>query len=223
MAVRSLAERLASLRTERAHVISPRPVADRAETLARWFDARLTAEPGGTVLLVERRVALPPGVALALGHLPRGCYFDTETTGLSTGAGTVIFLAGLAWLEANQVVVRQFLLPDYPHEAALLRNVAAELAGAERVITYNGRAFDLPMLASRLTVHRRHAAVVEDHQVPAAQSREVHGGIALRRQVAVGRESKTAALLGGVIPADDLRQRRHREWDNPICHIPGPD
>jgi hypothetical protein len=166
MAGRSLAERLATLRAERAPTVSLPPVADRAETLARWFDARLSREPGGTTLLVERRVALPPAVALALGRLPRACYFDTETTGLSTGAGTVIFLAGLAWLDAEQIVVRQYLLPDYPHEAALLRRVAAELANANRIVTYNGRAFDLPMLASRLTVHglfEQQAALPDAH------------------------------------------------------------
>ncbi|MDQ2940549.1 MAG: ribonuclease H-like domain-containing protein, partial [Chloroflexota bacterium] len=166
MAGRTLAERLASLRAERAPGVSPPPVADRTETLARWFDARLTREPCGTILLVERRVALPPAVAAALGRLPRACYFDTETTGLSTGAGTVIFLAGLAWLEAEQIVVRQYLLPDYPHEAALLRRVAAELASADRIVTYNGRAFDLPMLASRLTVHglfEQQAALPDAH------------------------------------------------------------
>ncbi|MDQ2934344.1 MAG: ribonuclease H-like domain-containing protein [Chloroflexota bacterium] len=153
MAGLSLAERLASLRAERAPTVPVPAVADRTETLARWFDARLTREPGGTILLVERRVALPQAVAPALGRLPRACYFDTETTGLSTGAGTVIFLAGLAWLEAEQIVVRQYLLPDYPHEAAFLRRVAAELASADRIVTYNGRAFDMPMLASRLIVH----------------------------------------------------------------------
>ncbi|MEP6680643.1 MAG: ribonuclease H-like domain-containing protein [Chloroflexota bacterium] len=149
-------------------------MADRTETLARWFDARLTVDPTGTVLLVERRATLPPGVASALAPLPTGCYFDTETTGLSTGAGTVIFLAGLAWIEGDRMAVRQYLLPDYPHEAALLRRVAAELARAERVVTYNGRAFDLPMLASRLTVHglfREQAALptLHDDLLPIAR------------------------------------------------------
>ena len=154
MAVRTLAERLASLRADRAApAFTPRPVADRSETLARWFDAVLTTEPGGTVMLVERHVPVSPVVALALRGLAKACYFDTETTGLSTGAGTVIFLAGLASLDRDRIVVRQYLLPDYPHEGALLRRVAGELARAARMVTYNGRAFDLPMLASRLTVH----------------------------------------------------------------------
>jgi uncharacterized protein len=205
---RTLAERLATLRAQRAPPPSPPPVADRAETLARWFDARLTVAPGGTVLLVERRVASPPGVAVSLGRLRRTCYFDTETTGLSTGAGTVIFLAGLGWLGTEQIVVRQYLLPDYPHEAALLRRVAAELAGAERVVTYNGRAFDLPMLASRLTVHglfEEQAALPDAHDdlLPVARRlwRRRLGGARLSQVesgvLGVRRESDVA---GGDVP-----------------------
>jgi hypothetical protein len=54
-----------------------------------------------------------------------------------------------------------------------------------------------------LAVDARHAAILEDDQVPATQSREFDGGIALRGQIAVGREAKKAALLGGVVPAGD--------------------
>jgi hypothetical protein len=117
-------------------------------------------------VVVERAVSLPPAVAAALAALPDGCYFDTETTGLSTGAGTVVFLAGLGRVQGERIVVRQYLLPDYPHEPALLRLVATELTSAERVVTYNGRGFDLPLLTTRLTVHglfRELAALPERH------------------------------------------------------------
>jgi len=168
MSTRSLVERLAVVRAERASAprSQPPPVADRAQALARWFGARLSTCPGGAAVLVERAVSLPPAVAAALAPLADGCYFDTETTGLSTGAGTVVFLAGLGRLEGDHIVVRQFLLPDYPHEPALLRLVAAELTSAERVVTYNGRGFDLPLLTTRLTVHglfRELAALPEHH------------------------------------------------------------
>jgi hypothetical protein len=115
---------------------------------------------------VERAVRVPRSVAPALAHLTGTAYFDTETTGLSTGAGTVIFLAGVARLDAGRVRVRQYLLPDYPHEPALLRALAGDLARASRLVTYNGRAFDLPMLAARLTVHglfREQASVPGRH------------------------------------------------------------
>ena len=152
---RTLADRLAVVRAAQNAVVAPASPSgeDRAVALGRWFDARAEVRGGGTALVVERSVPLPPGVAELLAPLPRASYFDTETTGLSTGAGTVIFLAASARLEGRNVLVRQFLLPDYPHEPALLRALAADLGSVERLVTYNGRAFDLPMLAARLTVH----------------------------------------------------------------------
>src|SRR5687768_3261308 len=151
---RTLAERLAAVRTRAAGPRPPREADDdRLNRLARWFDARTDVTERGTVLVVERSVAAPPGLAETLSALPAAAYFDTETTGLSTGAGTVIFLAGLARVNGGRVNVRQYLLPDYPYEPPLLRAVAADLAASPRIVTYNGRTFDLPMLAARLTVH----------------------------------------------------------------------
>ncbi|HEX6127876.1 MAG TPA: ribonuclease H-like domain-containing protein [Candidatus Limnocylindria bacterium] len=152
---RSLADRLALVRSaQNAATPAPRPPVanDRVATLARWFDARTEVVEGGAALVVERSTPVPGAVADALTSRP-AAYFDTETTGLSTGAGTVIFLAGVARLDGQRVTVRQYLLPDYPYEPALLRALAADLAATPRLVTYNGRAFDLPMLAARLTVH----------------------------------------------------------------------
>jgi hypothetical protein len=153
---RTIADRLAAVRAAQNAADAPRPPAvpgDRVAALARWFDARTDVAEGGTALVIERSVTIPPAAALALARLPAASYFDTETTGLSTGAGTVIFLAASARLDGDRMRVRQFLLPDYPHEPALLRALTAELRSVDRLVTYNGRAFDLPMLAARLTVH----------------------------------------------------------------------
>lgn len=155
--MRTLADRLAELRTLRGAAGAsppPRSTDDRAAALARWFGARLQVAGDGAAVVVERHVPLPADVAARLTELPPASYFDTETTGLSTGAGTVIFLAGIGRVEGERLVVRQLLLPDYPHEATLLRQVAGELAALPRVVTYNGRGFDLPLLTTRLTVHR---------------------------------------------------------------------
>lgn len=153
--MRTLAERLGAVRSERADAPGSGRVdaTDRVELLVRWFSARTPPGAPGAVL-VERRVVLDPVTATRLAGLPSATYFDTETTGLSTGAGTVIFLAGLAHVDGDALLVRQYLLPDYPYEAPLLRLVAADLAAAQRVVTYNGRAFDLPLLIARLTVNR---------------------------------------------------------------------
>jgi uncharacterized protein len=148
----SLADRLAALRSGQPAIRPRAPAPDRAEALARWFGARLELGDGGATVIVERTVPLPSEEAQALADLPAATYFDTETTGLSTGAGTVPFLAGLGKLVEGRLVVRQLLLPDYPHERALLRRLCAELV-SDRLVTYNGRTFDVPLLASRLTVH----------------------------------------------------------------------
>jgi uncharacterized protein len=165
---RTIADRLATVRAAQsvAHAPPPRVAPDRVAALARWFDARTDVAEGGTALVIERSVPIPPAAAAALAGLPAASYFDTETTGLSTGAGTVIFLAASARLDGERIRVRQFLLPDYPHEPALLRALTAELRSVERLVTYNGRAFDLPMLAARLTVHglfRDQATVPDAH------------------------------------------------------------
>jgi uncharacterized protein len=152
---RSLADRLATVRTAQNALRPPRPIGDdRIATLARWFDARTdVVEGGGTALIVERSVPIEPELASSLARLAPAAYFDTETTGLSTGAGTVIFMAAVARVEGASVTVRQYLLPDYPYERPLLRALATDLGSFRRLVTYNGRAFDIPMLAARLTVH----------------------------------------------------------------------
>ncbi len=176
MTMRTLAERLDAIRSE--HVPPPAPprpmVNDRIGLLARWFDASTDTACGGTALIIERSVPIAPDVADVLSALTPAAYFDTETTGLSTGAGTVIFMAAVARIEGSRVTVRQYLLPDYPYEPALLRSLTADLAGFARLVTYNGRTFDMPMLAARLTVHglfREQAAlpVAHDDLLPDAR------------------------------------------------------
>lgn len=150
---RSIAERLAGVRVRAPGVPQHGAPDDRVATLARWFDARTEVTQNGAALVIERSTPLPIGVVHGLRFLEPAAYFDTETTGLSTGAGTVIFMAAVGRVSVDRVRVRQYLLPDYPYEPALLRALAADLATTGRLVTYNGRAFDVPMLAARLTVH----------------------------------------------------------------------
>lgn len=155
---RRLVDRLAGIRAEhrsaRHDPVRRAPSAtDRAEALARWFGARLDVVEGSATVILERTLRLDGEEAAVLAGLPPAAYFDTETTGLSTGAGTVPFLAGIGILRGQDLVVRQFLLPDYPHERGLLRRLCDDLAGVPRLVTYNGRGFDVPLLVARLTVH----------------------------------------------------------------------
>ncbi|MEW5701206.1 MAG: ribonuclease H-like domain-containing protein [Candidatus Zixiibacteriota bacterium] len=80
----------------------------------------------------------------------RDCVFlDCETTGLSGGAGTIPFLIALGQFDGTTFAVDQFFLADPSDEAAVLDCVAARLAEAKALVTYNGRAFDAPLLEGR--------------------------------------------------------------------------
>jgi uncharacterized protein YprB with RNaseH-like and TPR domain len=80
-------------------------------------------------------------------------FFDTETTGLG-GSGTVAFLIGCGSLTADGFEVRQYLLQDYSDEAALLEKVLEELSAEKTLVTYNGAAFDLPVVRDRFIINR---------------------------------------------------------------------
>ncbi|MFN2483330.1 MAG: ribonuclease H-like domain-containing protein [Candidatus Limnocylindria bacterium] len=123
------------------------------------------------VVVLERSVGLPASVAESLPRSEDARYFDSETTGLSTGSGTVLFLAAVGRVDDDRLIVRQYLLADYPGERALLELVASDLAGGRRVVSYNGRAFDMPLLRGRLALHGMHAATAA---LPAAHDDLLH-------------------------------------------------
>jgi uncharacterized protein YprB with RNaseH-like and TPR domain len=82
-------------------------------------------------------------------------FIDTETTGLAGGTGTLPFLVGLAWYDRDGLTVRQLFLPGPGQEEPLL-GALADLAARFRVAaTYNGAAFDLPLLRTRARLARR--------------------------------------------------------------------
>lgn len=80
---------------------------------------------------------------------------DTETSGLSGGTGTWVFLTGLLRAEGAGWRLRQYLLTRLDAESAYLEWVAADLAPPERLLTYNGRTFDAPLLATRFRLTGR--------------------------------------------------------------------
>jgi uncharacterized protein YprB with RNaseH-like and TPR domain len=93
--------------------------------------------------------------ALATADLRSLAFLDTETTGLVGGAGTLVFLVGVGAVEGGEFVLRQYFLRDPAEEEALLIDLVRDLAPYTGWVTFNGRAFDLPLLETRLTLNRR--------------------------------------------------------------------
>lgn len=83
------------------------------------------------------------------------CFVDTETTGLSGGAGTIAFLVGIGTPRGGTFSVTQYFVADYPGEPDLIDALAAELGEDRVIVSYNGKSFDVPILRSRFALHGR--------------------------------------------------------------------
>jgi uncharacterized protein YprB with RNaseH-like and TPR domain len=82
-------------------------------------------------------------------------FVDLETTGLAGGAGTHAFLVGCAWFEDEVLRVQQFFMVGHALERALLGAVRERIDRGGPLVTYNGRAFDVPLLETRYVYHRQ--------------------------------------------------------------------
>ena len=128
--------------------------------------ARAPARVGGLVCMADCRpipdslYSIPPEALRRIGWNgrifdPERCLFlDTETTGLSHGAGTVAFLVGAGYIRRGFMTVEQFFMKDYSDEPDLLYRLKALMEDFDCVVTFNGRTFDMPLLATRFTMNR---------------------------------------------------------------------
>jgi uncharacterized protein len=84
----------------------------------------------------------------------RVAFLDTETTGLAGGTGTYAFMIGLAFLRETHLQVKQFFMADPSQEKAMLQAVRDELQTVNGFVTFNGKAYDVPLLQSRMILNR---------------------------------------------------------------------
>lgn len=105
-----------------------------------------------------------------LGCLARSCdpldldresivFLDTETTGLAGGTGTYVFMVGLAYFRGERLLVRQYFMRDHAEEPAMLAALGGLLDRHEAVVTFNGKAFDVPLLLTRYSANRQRPTV----------------------------------------------------------------
>jgi len=112
---------------------------------------------------LEERFAWPSaGEYLDLSYIAaepvargRFMHFDTETTGLAGGTGTRAFMIGAAdWVD-DHLRVRQLYLTAMGGEAAMLRTFASWLRKDTVLVSYNGKSYDSPLLATRYRLARQ--------------------------------------------------------------------
>ncbi len=132
-------------REYRAEMLHGRtPIGEIVSTIAEGSDA---------LQLMGKAWPSASGVVEA-GLQTRLLFLDLETTGLFSGAGTQAFLIGCAAIEGTAIRVRQFLLPGFEHERALLRELQSWAKSHGALCTYNGRTFDVPLIETRFMFHR---------------------------------------------------------------------
>jgi hypothetical protein len=125
------------------------PIGEIVSTIADGDDAMQ--------LMAKAWPAFAPGATAGKPGGPPGrglLFLDLETTGLFSGAGTQAFLIGCAAIDGNSIRVRQFLLPGFEHERALLSELQNWTRDHGALCTYNGRTFDVPLIETRYLFHR---------------------------------------------------------------------
>ncbi len=123
------------------------------EDLAEWL--RVTPDTLAALDRNDLLLRLTPSQA---------AFIDTETTGLSLGAGTYTFLIGIGCYEfAHQgdalsgetegaFIVRQFFMRHPGEERAQLHLVEEALGRATGIVSFNGRGFDMPLVTNRFVL-----------------------------------------------------------------------
>jgi len=216
----------ATTRGERGHASSPAPAVPLEEVVAGMrrenqrgeffvIDTSVHLEERhGDVPLSRCRTISPDTVSvlaaepdLAGFDLREAVFLDTETTGLAGGAGTAAFLIGAGWFDGDRFRVRQYFMRDYHEEGALLQALEEDLGRFSRIVTYNGRAFDVPLLDTRFRLNRSRFSLGEAQHLDL-----LHPARRLWKQrlESCRLQSLEVALLGlrrsGDIPGDEIPQ-----------------
>ena len=144
-------------------------------------------------------------------------FLDTETTGLSGGTGTYVFLIGLAHFEDGEVVLRQHLLSDIGAERAFVAVLGTELEPYRACASYNGKSFDLPLLRTRFVMTLRSELTVDESHLdllhPARRLwRDRFGSTSLKQlEDSVLDDARTADIPGALIPDAYFYYLRNRD------------
>lgn len=143
----------------------------------------------------------------AIADTAQWLFLDTETTGLAGGTGTYAFLVGVAWWDSGGLQVEQFFMRDYDEEHAVLEALNQRMAARRVLVTFNGKAFDWPLLEARYTMTRAIRP-----RVPAAHLDLLHPARQLWR-LRLG-SVRLAELEKHVLGGDRLAWSRQRDIES---------
>ncbi len=91
---------------------------------------------------------------IAQGAAEHLLFLDVETTGLAGGTGTLAFVIGIGRLQSMGFRVTQIFVRDPAEEPAALAALSGLLAAPDVLVTFNGKAFDVPLLNARYITNR---------------------------------------------------------------------
>jgi len=81
-------------------------------------------------------------------------FLDIETTGLSSGTGTIAFLVGVGYFDNEKFILKQFFVRDYDEELAMLDELARIIDKYPAITSFNGKSFDWNLLNTRFLLNR---------------------------------------------------------------------
>lgn len=152
------------------------PPQPRAEVYAieNIVDGQFWSTPQGRAFVVDRQygadyrhgqVGLWPEASLravagwaqentlAECQLEQLAFLDTETSGLAGGSGTYTFMIGVGRFDGDAFRLAQFFMRDPAEEPAQLAALCQFLQPCSILVTFNGKAFDAPLVNSRYIVN----------------------------------------------------------------------
>lgn len=86
--------------------------------------------------------------------LDRMLFIDTETSGLSGGAGTFAFLIGVGRFAKEGFLLQQFIMRDPTEEQSMLLHLSNMIDKNTIFVTFNGKSFDIPLIQYRFIINR---------------------------------------------------------------------
>ncbi len=169
----TLSDRLKALGVKIGTQDLPAPQINRTHPVEEIVPGRFVEAGGGRAYLIEQdfpnsylhgqiglRINTQPltiaewaGEKRIAEQAPESMVFlDTETSGLAGGTGTFTFLVGVGRLYPGGFHLAQFFMPDPLDEPALLLALEEFLAPSQTIVSFNGKAFDVPLLDTRYTL-----------------------------------------------------------------------